>query len=227
MYAGNAGIVHDFDAVLEAMRRLADDARVRFVFVGGGPRRAEIEAYARAHTLRNFAYYPYVSRDDVAAVLAVGDIHLITLRAPFAGIAVPGKLYGIMGAGRPALFVGPSACETADAIRTADAGVVIDPATGAAAAGVVAAIQAWRDDPATARTAGARGLAAYAQSYQRDPNCEAFARLLADEWPEACGPHPTAGASRGAGQAGAGVLGAASAGSAPREQRCAEAAGVA
>jgi len=192
MYSGNAGIVHDFDAVLEAMRRLADDPGVFFVFIGGGPRRPEIEAFATTHRLRNFAYYPYVAREDVADVLAAGDIHLITLKAPFAGISVPGKLYGIMGAGRPALFVGPSASETADAIRTADAGVVIDPADGAAPERVVAAIQTWRGDPSAARAAGARALAAYARFYQRESNCAAFARLLADRWPEACGPSPSA-----------------------------------
>jgi colanic acid biosynthesis glycosyl transferase WcaI len=183
MYAGNAGVVHDFDAVLDAMQLLAHDAAVYFVFVGDGPRRSEIESFVETRGIRNFAYLPYVPREDVAQVLAAGDIHLITLRASFAGIAVPGKLYGIMGAARPALFVGPSACETADAIRTSDSGVVIDPADGDAARHVAAAIAKWRDDPASARSAGARGFDAYVRRYQRGPNCEAFARVLAERWP--------------------------------------------
>jgi colanic acid biosynthesis glycosyl transferase WcaI len=183
MYSGNAGIVHDFDAVLEAMHVLADDPTVYFVFVGGGPRRAEIERFVETRGIRNFAYHPYVAREDVGQVLAAGDIHLIALRASFAGIAVPGKLYGIMGAARPALFVGPSACETADAIRASDSGIVIDPGEGNATNRVVAAIRRWRDDPAAARAAGARGFGAYAQMYQREPNCAAFARVVAQRWP--------------------------------------------
>lgn len=183
MYSGNAGLVHDFDAVLDAMQLLAHDSTVYFVFVGGGPRRGEIEQFAESHGISNFAYHPYVPREDVAQVLAAGDIHLITLRASFAGIAVPGKLYGIMGAGRPALFVGPLACETADAIRESNSGVVIDPAEGDATPRVVAAIQKWRNDPAGARAVGARGFDAYVQRYQRGPNCEAFARVLAERWP--------------------------------------------
>lgn len=183
MYSGNAGIVHDFDAVLNAMELLAHDSTVYFVFVGGGPRRGEIEQFAKARGIRNFAYYAYVPRGEVEQVLAAGDIHLITLRASFAGIAVPGKLYGVMGAGRPALFVGPSACETADAIRESNGGVVIDPAEGEATPRVVAAIQHWRDDPASARAVGARGFDAYVQRYQRGPNCEAFARVLTERWP--------------------------------------------
>jgi colanic acid biosynthesis glycosyl transferase WcaI len=187
MYAGNAGIAHDFDAVLDAMRRLAGDPSIHFVFIGGGPRRPEIEAFAKTHHLGNFSYHPYVGRADVGEMLAAGEIHLITLRAPFAGIAVPGKLYGIMGAARPALFVGPAACETADAIKAADAGVVIDPADGDAAERIVAAITRWRDEAPAARAAGARGLTAYRSHYQRAPNCAAFASVLATHWPDVCG----------------------------------------
>jgi colanic acid biosynthesis glycosyl transferase WcaI len=124
-----------------------------------------------------------VPREDLAETLAAADVHLISLRAPFAGISVPGKLYGIMAAARPALFVGPAACETADTIRGADCGVIVDPAGGTAAERVVAAIRAWRADPDAARAAGARGLAVYAARYQRGPNCAAFARVLEAAWP--------------------------------------------
>jgi glycosyltransferase involved in cell wall biosynthesis len=183
MYAGNAGIVHDFRDVLEAMRLRRDDPTLFFLFVGGGPRRAAIEAFAKEHDLRNFAYRDYVSRDEVSVALLMADIHLITLLPAFAGISVPGKLYGIMAASRPALFVGPSACETADTIRDASCGVVIDPAEGPAAGRIVEAIRAWRDDPAAARSAGARGRITYLSRFQRDTNCRAFATVLSRTWP--------------------------------------------
>jgi hypothetical protein len=62
----------------------------------------------------------------------VADAHLISLRTPFVGISVPGKLYGIMASARPALFVGPTACESAETIVEARCGAVIDPALGEA-----------------------------------------------------------------------------------------------
>jgi glycosyltransferase involved in cell wall biosynthesis len=186
MYSGNAGIVHDFDAVLGAVERLTGDPTIYFVFIGGGPRRPEIEAFVRSHEIRNFAYYPYVPRERVADALAAGDVHLITLLPAFAGIAVPGKLYGIMAAARPALFVGPAACESADAIRASEGGVVIDSADGDAIDRIVATIQRWRDDPDAARAAGARAFTAYVRDYQRDPNCRAFAQVLVNRWPDIC-----------------------------------------
>jgi len=188
MYSGNAGIVHDFGDVLEAMRQLRDDPAIFFLFVGGGPRRRAIQDYARRHTITNFIYHPYMPRERLAEALGAADVHLITLRAPFAGIAVPGKLYGIMAAGRPALFVGPAGCETADAIRRAGCGVVIDPTEsdeqGGAAARIVSAIRAWQADPAAARAAAARGRAAYVTEYARDTNCAMFLDVLGRAWPD-------------------------------------------
>ncbi len=183
MYSGNAGVVHEFGPILEAMRLMRDERDIHFVFAGGGPRRAEIEAYARTHALRNFTYLDYVAREDLAGMLAAADVHLISLRSAFAGISVPGKLYGIMAAARPALFVGPAACETADTIRSADCGEIVDPGIGDAASRVAAAIRAWRANPDAARAAGARGLAAYTSRYQRGPNCAAFARVIEHAWP--------------------------------------------
>jgi hypothetical protein len=185
MYSGNAGIVHDFRDVLEAMKLCRDDPTLYFLFVGGGPRRAAIEAFAREHELSNFAYRAYMARDELSEALSMADIHLITLLAGFSGISVPGKLYGIMAAARPALFVGPAACETADTIRDSSCGVVIDPAEGSAVNRIIGAIRAWRDDPAAARAAGARGRVAYLAQFQREPNCRALAKVLSQTWPDA------------------------------------------
>jgi glycosyltransferase involved in cell wall biosynthesis len=182
MYSGNAGLVHDFDDILGAMRLLRDDPRVFFLFVGDGPRRGEIEAFAADETLRHFAYRPYFPREEVGDALAVADVHLVSLRQPFVGISVPGKLYGIMASGRPALFVGPDRCETADTIRDARCGTVVDPAHGDGAARIAAAIEEWIDDPDAARAAGARGRDAFRARYGPALNCEAFERVIRSTW---------------------------------------------
>jgi colanic acid biosynthesis glycosyl transferase WcaI len=189
MYSGNAGLVHDFDDILGAMLAMRDDPRVFFLFVGDGPRRREIEAFAAEHALTHFAYRPYFPREQVGDALAVADVHLISLRRPFVGISVPGKLYGIMAAGRPALFAGPEQCETADTIREADCGVVVDPAGGDGAARIVAAIMRWVGDPAAARAAGERGRAAFRARYGPARNCDAFESVIRGVWAVNVGQH--------------------------------------
>lgn len=183
MYSGNAGLVHDFRDILEAMRRLREDPRIYFLFVGGGPRRGEIEAFAATHSLKNFTYRDYFPREQLKHSLAVADAHLISLRAPFVGISVPGKLYGIMAAGRPALFVGPERCESADTIRAARCGAVVDPASEVdAAESIVKQLRAWCERTSDVDALGANGRAAFLERYERAPNCAAFEAVLREAW---------------------------------------------
>lgn len=182
MYSGNAGIVHEFDAILAAMRALRDDRRIHFLFVGGGPQRARIERFAADHRLSNFAYRGYFPRERLRYSLSVGDAHLISLREPYVGLAVPGKLYGIMAAGRPTIFVGPARCETADAVREADCGVVIDPADGDAAAAIVRTLHEWAVRPELRAGLGERARRTFLERYEREPNCRRFAATIRHYW---------------------------------------------
>jgi len=187
MYSGNAGIVHDFGAILEAMRVLRDDPRMFFLFVGDGPRRREVEAFARQEAIENFSYLDYFPRHLLPYSLSVADVHLISLRHEFVGVSVPSKLYGAMAAARPIVFVGPSRCETADAIRAARCGVVIDPADGGdAAAGqrVAGILRSWADPQSGCELLGERGRWAFTQRYDHRLSCAKFANILASAWGE-------------------------------------------
>lgn len=183
MYSGNAGIVHDFRDILEAMRRLKDDPCVHFLFVGDGPRRTEIERYVADHGITNFEYRGYFPREQLRWSLTVADAHLISLRKPFVGISVPGKLYGVMASGRPALFVGPRHCESAEAVLAAGCGAVADPEATDAAAKIVETIRRWRAEPELVRELARRGRQAFLERYERAPNCRAWADLLRTIWP--------------------------------------------
>lgn len=180
MYSGNAGLAHRFDEALEAMRRFKDDDRFFFLFVGGGPRRAEIEAFIAEHGIQNALYRGYFPREQLAESLSAGDVHLLTLRDDMAGIAVPGKLYGVMAAGRPTVVVGPMRSEPARTVTEAQAGTVVDPAAGGAADALESALRAYADDPEARRAAGARARAWFSEAYDRPILCEIWAQTLAD-----------------------------------------------
>jgi glycosyltransferase involved in cell wall biosynthesis len=182
MYSGNAGIVHDFDAICEAMRLLKDDQQIYFLFVGDGPRRREIEQYAKDNGIRNFEYRGYFSREELRYSLSLADVHLISLRKEFVGISVPGKLYGIMASARPALFVGPSACESAETISRGKCGAVIDPAAPGVANRLVETLGTWKDQPELVGALAANGRRALAMGYERDHNLEAFGEVLGSAW---------------------------------------------
>ena len=185
MYSGNAGIVHDFGAIFEAMRVLRDDPKIFFLFVGDGPRRREVEVFASREAIHNFAYRDYFPRDCLRYSLSIADVHLISLRAPFVGISVPSKLYGAMASARPILFVGPDQCETADAVRDVRCGVVIDPTeTGDAVAGrkIADVLRGWADVRSAREELGARGRCAYVERYDHRLSCSAFESIVRSVW---------------------------------------------
>jgi len=185
MYSGNAGIVHDFGAIFEAMRELRDDSRIFFLFVGDGPRRSEVEAFARREAITNFAYHDYFPRDLLRDSLSVADVHLISLGQPFVGVSVPSKLYGAMASARPILFVGPHHCETADAIRDARCGITLDPADGGdAVAGkrIAEVLRGWADVESAGDALGARGRCAFLERFDHRLSCAAFESVLRSVW---------------------------------------------
>jgi glycosyltransferase involved in cell wall biosynthesis len=105
LYAGNLGRAHRFDAVLEAAKTLAvREPRVLFLFVGDGPRLAEV--HAASLDSANVKLMPYQPAERLNALLNAADIHLVTLRDEAAGLLVPSKYPSALAAGKPVLLVG-------------------------------------------------------------------------------------------------------------------------
>jgi glycosyltransferase involved in cell wall biosynthesis len=176
MYSGNLGLAHSFDEFLAAARRLRECTDIVFLFVGGGPRLGEVEAALARDGLSNVRLLDYVPRSQLHVSLAMADAHLISMRPEMTGIVVPGKLYGAMASGRPAIFVGPEHCESADTIRQAGCGFTI--ASGETET-LVSAIQLVARDPSLARRMGERGRSAFLARFEQRLCCHKWARLIA------------------------------------------------
>ena len=107
LYSGNLGLAHDLATIQGAMLALGNDPRFRFVFAGTGGKRKELADFCEVYGIQNVEFRPFVARDKLSEGLAAGDIGLVTQREESCGAVVPSKVYGILAAGRPLLFVGP------------------------------------------------------------------------------------------------------------------------
>ncbi|HEY0947734.1 MAG TPA: glycosyltransferase family 4 protein [Opitutaceae bacterium] len=132
-YSGNLGRVHALDNVLELALSLREHREIVFVFIGGGAQRERLAAAAHTHDLPNVRFFPAQPRRQLAATLAVGDVHLITLRPGCEACVFPSKFYGIAAAGRPILFLGPLDCELSELVREQGLGAICAPADTALA----------------------------------------------------------------------------------------------
>jgi colanic acid biosynthesis glycosyl transferase WcaI len=126
LYSGNLGLAHEVETVASAMVQLKDDTRFQFIFAGGGARRKQLEALCREEGIQTVQFRPYSSKMNLGESLGSGHIGLITQREECLGSVVPSKVYGLLAAGRPVLFIGPRESTLAGIINRFRCGWHID-----------------------------------------------------------------------------------------------------
>jgi colanic acid biosynthesis glycosyl transferase WcaI len=160
-YSGNLGRAHEFTTLLDAITALEQrlrseprQQRITWLFIGGGAMFESFRTAAQKRGLTTIMFKPYQSRELLRESLAAIDLHLVSLRPELEGFIVPSKHYGIIAAGRPAIFIGDLDGEIARAHARIGCGVSVPEGDSAA---LVAAITRLVEDPELCR---AMGLAA-------------------------------------------------------------------
>lgn len=118
MYSGNHGPSNPITTILDAAKRVADDPRLLFMFVGGGVGKREVEAAVGP----NIVSLPYQPQSELRHSLAAADVHIVTVGDAIPGIVHPSKVYGAMAMGRPILLIGPAENHVADILAEHDIG---------------------------------------------------------------------------------------------------------
>ena len=175
LYSGNLGLAHDLDTFSQVIRELRHEPRFRFIFVGGGGRRAELQRFVDEHGLTSVEFRGYVPRDMLSEGLSLGDIGVVLQSGNCSGLVVPSKVYGIMAAGRPILFVGPAGATPALTIDRHNCGWHIDNGN------VFALVQLLRHlatHPDEVRIAGANARIALEQHYDLPIAVERMVRIF-------------------------------------------------
>ena len=112
LYSGNYSVAHDIETVIEGLIRHHRGGNGRFGLwlSASGKNVASIEQRLRRANVPVACTQP-VPLENLPALLAAADVHLITLRNQFSGIVLPSKVYACIASGRPILFVGPESSD--------------------------------------------------------------------------------------------------------------------
>lgn len=124
-YSGNLGRAHEFETLLGAAHALREESSFIFLIIGNGAKMDSLKQAVAKRSLGNFRFLPYQARDALEDSLAAADVHLVSLLPPLEGLIVPSKLYGILAAGRPVIFIGDSVGDVGRVIRDAQCGRVV------------------------------------------------------------------------------------------------------
>lgn len=103
-YVGNHGIAQGLGTIVEAARLLQHDARVRFLFVGEGPIKADLVAQSEQFGADNIVFHPQVAMDEVAPYINACDVLLVPLRnLAILDTFVPSKMFDFMACQKPVI----------------------------------------------------------------------------------------------------------------------------
>ena len=114
MYSGNHSPANPLATLLAAAVRLKGDDRIKFLFVGGGLGKKEVEKVIAEHALTNALSLPYQPIEKLGESLSAADVHVVSMGDNMVGIIHPCKIYGAMAVGRPILYLGPKPSHVSD-----------------------------------------------------------------------------------------------------------------
>lgn len=154
-YVGTIGMACGLDVVLRAAEQLRSNGRgdVRFLLVGDGATRKDLEKQARELKLDNVIFAGLQPKERIPALLSASDACLVHLKKQdlFKSV-LPSKLLEAMAMARP-IILGVEG-HAAALLKTAAAGICIEPGS---ATDLVAAVATLTSHPKHAVTMGQSG----------------------------------------------------------------------
>lgn len=174
LYAGIHGIAQGLETLLQAAERLKQKGDTVFVFVGEGPKKADLLQQKSSMGLDNVRFLPEVPSTSMPAYLSAADCAVVPLRdeAVFTG-ALPSKMFEAWACGCPVIL--SVAGEARDVMEHAEGGIAVPPEKPAE---LVAAIETMQADPKSAAQMGLRGQKYVTLHYTRQEQARKLERLL-------------------------------------------------
>ena len=99
LYSGNMGKKQGLEIVLQAADQLRQEPHLLFLMVGSGAAQAELVHQAEQRQLDNLKFYPLQTYEDLPALMALADIHLVVQKKGAADAVLPSKLTTILAIG--------------------------------------------------------------------------------------------------------------------------------
>ena len=158
-HSGSMGLKQGLRVAVQAA--IDDQTGACWLFVGDGPERSAIERMAPADRVR---FLPFLSRPQLADLLAASDVALLTQRRGLIESVVPSKLITYLAAGLPVVASVHPESEAARLIRRSGCGLVVEPE---APESLRSAIDELLADPDRRRQLGAAGRAFAEREFDR------------------------------------------------------------
>lgn len=176
VYSG--GLTHNsnLEPLIEAAAVLRNEP-FRFVIIGEGVRKPDLEEAARARRVDNVTFMPFQPLERYPRVLSTADMNVVTLSAAAAVASASSKIYKMMASGRPVLAIAPPSSEIGRLVAAAQCGFVVGPALVEELVGVLRYASTHREE---VEQMGRRGRQYLEQHLARRISTEKIAGILSE-----------------------------------------------
>ena len=124
MHAGNIGLIHGHEYVIEAAERTRNQSDITYCYLGSGLMKPKLESMVQEKKLENVKFLPMRPREEMPLFLPAADCHLVSLDQGMK-YSLPSKLATIMAAGRPVIGMMDEEADAARVILDSGCGLVV------------------------------------------------------------------------------------------------------
>ncbi|MCQ2051645.1 MAG: glycosyltransferase family 4 protein [Bacteroidaceae bacterium] len=126
-YSGTIGHTQNMDLLLDVAKEIRDGLKdVRFVVIGDGAAKADVERRIKEENIGNVILLPFQPYEDIAHVFSLGDVGLIISKPGVGNNSVPSKTWSYMAAEKPVLASFDKDSALASLIEKTGCGIVAE-----------------------------------------------------------------------------------------------------
>jgi glycosyltransferase involved in cell wall biosynthesis len=179
LYAGILGHAQGLEVILNAAAITRNETQIKWVLVGAGPVKLEMQRMKGELGLENVYFFDPVSKDKMPSIVAAADVAVIPLKKLdlFKG-AIPSKIFESLAMRKP-LLLGVEGEAEELFIRTGNCGLSFIPEDPTSLA--ASALELARD-PEKCRKMGIQARRYVSEVFDREKIAAGFATFIRDAW---------------------------------------------
>lgn len=127
MYSGNLGEKQGLETLIDVASYFNASSACKFLIVGNGGGRKKLENLAAEAKLTNLKFFPLQSYQDLPALLATPDIHLVLQKKSASDLVMPSKLVSILAAGGFSIVTAVEGSSLYKLVSESETGIIIEP----------------------------------------------------------------------------------------------------
>jgi len=175
LYAGNMGIMHPLEGIIEAALDLKEEP-VYFVFLGEGLKRRRLMARVEEHQLGKVLFLPYQPEERFIRILSAADACFVSFGPGMERITIPSRTYTFLSAGKPLISIMSPKAEVARLVAANACGWNVS--SGEELAGLLRRLLGRSEELAQAAR---NARAVYVRDHRRDVIVQKYVELLGEK----------------------------------------------